>query len=436
MAINIGQGNFPILNQQQTNPVMSGLVQALNAHLQMQQGQANRQRLPYVGPQAQAQLQQSQLANKLAQAQLPYAGPQAAANLQRSQLANEWYAPEARAQISQQNATASNLGADTRKTNFMLQNPGLMVGGAPAQISALQLMGVLKPGDITSPQGAPQPQNAQGQSEQNTGAGQYLSGQTPTLPFNTSNQTANAILNQPFAKANLDAQRARGYAWNSLPADNKSYAIAQAAGMGIDPTKASEMFNNGMTIEDIAKQNGFDPNKLPEPDFSPTKGNIGQLKKRQAALAESDVINNFVAQGLGPYAQTFGGMSPKQMSDALTGKNYDQQVNFYAARALAPEAANIRTALAQGQASEGGVNQMMNNSLMNIKASQSFMTPEMYQDVQKLINQKLTDSFNAAEKTYQIGGNKTNSSENPNSSSTPSSASVKLKWVNGQLVEQ
>jgi hypothetical protein len=109
MAIDIGQGNFPILNQSQANPTLAGLANGIAMHLQMQAARANKARLPYVGPQAAAQLQQAQLANQRSQATLPYAGPQAAADLQRSNLANEWFAPEAKAQIAQQNASTQNM---------------------------------------------------------------------------------------------------------------------------------------------------------------------------------------------------------------------------------------------------------------------------------------------------------------------------------------
>jgi NACalpha-BTF3-like transcription factor len=82
--MDIGQGNFPILTQQQASPTIAGLANMIAMHLQRQQVQRN-------------------------QATLPYAGPQAAANLQKQQLQNEWYAPEARAQIGEQNASAQNL---------------------------------------------------------------------------------------------------------------------------------------------------------------------------------------------------------------------------------------------------------------------------------------------------------------------------------------
>lgn len=104
MAFDIGQGIFPLLNQSQTNPIMSGLANGIAMHMNMQNVQKNRQIMPYVGPQAAASLQKQQLANKLSQVLLPYAAPQAQANLQGKQLQNQYYGPEAQAQMGLQGA--------------------------------------------------------------------------------------------------------------------------------------------------------------------------------------------------------------------------------------------------------------------------------------------------------------------------------------------
>lgn len=80
--VDIGKANFQILSPQQANPMMRGLSDSLADILKMQQSQINRARMPYVGPQA-------------------------AANLQRSQLQNQWYAPEKQSRIAQTNANTA-----------------------------------------------------------------------------------------------------------------------------------------------------------------------------------------------------------------------------------------------------------------------------------------------------------------------------------------
>ena len=80
--VDIGKANFQILSPQQANPIARGLSDSLADILKMQQSQVNKARMPYVGAQA-------------------------AANLQRTQLQNQWYAPEKQARIAQTNANTS-----------------------------------------------------------------------------------------------------------------------------------------------------------------------------------------------------------------------------------------------------------------------------------------------------------------------------------------
>jgi hypothetical protein len=101
--MNIGNANFPILSPQQANPTFSALKDAIQRHLMMQQSKQNSAILPYVGPQAEANLQQTQLGNQRSEAILPYAGPQASADLLKTQLANQFYGPNAQSEIDFRN---------------------------------------------------------------------------------------------------------------------------------------------------------------------------------------------------------------------------------------------------------------------------------------------------------------------------------------------
>jgi hypothetical protein len=410
----IGQPNFPMLTADQANPAISGLARMIQMHLQRQQAQLNDATMPFAGPQAQANLQRTQLGNQGAEAQLPYIGPQAAADLQKAQLGNQFYAPEAQAQIGLQNAQAGNLSADTRRTNYMLNNPGFLAGGSAAEVQALQNMGVIPAGGMgpqsnvggspsaTKPGGmsqgimnALQPQQQQGQQQGN-----------PSQPFQTGNPMVDAILNKGFAKPAYDAQMTQAFTWTHAPVDAKRYMIAEAAGMGIDPNDAVAAFSQGKTVNQLAQENGFDPNNKPSPDFLPTSSNITTLKQRQAALKEVDSLGQFINQGLGPYSQTYRGMSPLQVKDAISGQNPDQQANFLAARMLAPELANIRLKLAQGQAGVTAADEIMNKSLMNVNAYQSLVTPDVFTSAQNKADDALKQAFGKAEEAYTVGGKK------------------------------
>jgi hypothetical protein len=395
MAFFIGNPNFQMLTPDQTNPFQAGLTKALAQHLSMQNVRKNRKMMPFIAPQAQANLEgtqlnnkKTQLANLLSQAQLPYAGPQASANLKSTQLGNA---------LSQ----------------LKLNNPGLLSGGSPAQIAALELMGIIKPQDLNNqggqaqggqgmPQGG-QPQMPQGQQQaQGPSTPNQMSNSNMQLPFHTGNQMIDSMMNLPYMNANLSAQRARGYAWNSLPADAKDYAIASAAGAGMDPTKASNLLANGSTMDDIYKMQGFDPKNPPPPDFLPTKGNVTQLNSRKAALKEIDSLSDFITKGLGPYARTINGMSPSQAWDAIRNKDPDKQARFLSARQLAPELANIRLKLAQGQVGLGAMNEVMQKSLTDAKAMQSLVTPEVFAKSQKMTDAQLKKAFSKAQTIYDI----------------------------------
>src|SRR5271169_4347918 len=118
----IGVSNFQILTPQQTNPFMSGMSNSFStlgkALLDVNQAQQNRKQsllMKYAEPEAQANLQKTQLGNQLSQATLPYAGPTAAANLQQTQLNNKWMDPKMTALIAYQQAQTGKANQETIK---------------------------------------------------------------------------------------------------------------------------------------------------------------------------------------------------------------------------------------------------------------------------------------------------------------------------------
>lgn len=133
MAFFIGNPNFQMLTPDQTNPFQSGLTKALAQHLSMQNVRKNRKMMPFIAPQAQANLQGKQLsnqktdlANKLAQMQLPYGvenllsqiglrnsqSAQAMENAQGQQITNKYLPQQSQANIEQTKAMSNyyNMG--------------------------------------------------------------------------------------------------------------------------------------------------------------------------------------------------------------------------------------------------------------------------------------------------------------------------------------
>jgi len=414
----IGVQNFSILSPEQANPMGYGLSQGIAAHLNQLNAEKLQQLMPYVAPQAQA-------------------------DLQKAQLFNQYYGKDINSQIGLRGAQAGNLSADTKKTNFFLNNPGYFAGDEMKTVQALINMGAIDPNSLKPPTQPAQPQvsnpaattpvatsgtytppqmspaSAQANplspvpSESNPLNPPAQSGvfnpSNQSAPFNTNNPMVNAILNKPYANAGYQQRMTQGFNWVHSPVDAKNYQIAQLAGAGIDPSVAVSELSSGLTVPQILQKNGFDPTNPPDPDFLPTRGNIQQLKQRQSALKELDTIGTFIKEGLGPYSQTINGYSPAQIGDALTGMNPEQQKKFLAARMLAPEYSNIRLMVAQGKTGITAVEQIMDKSMMNVKALHLPITQDIFEGAQELADKTITDAFAKAQTVYKVGQNQKSS---------------------------
>ncbi len=197
-------------------------------------------------------------------------------------------------------------------------------------------------------------------------------------------------------------KRAESFAYSTAPVDTKNYMLAQAAGMGIAPDKAVNAFTKGKTLEDLAKENGFDPENMPEPDFAPTKGNITKLNERKAALGEMKHLSDFVIKGLGPYSETVMGWSPQQTWSQLNGMDKNKQIKFLAARAIVPELTNMRLMTAGAKNTVHGIKSLQDKSLMNIKGLQSGVSPDVWMAAQKLVDKELEQAMKASMSKFRL----------------------------------
>lgn len=252
-----------------------------------------------------------------------------------------------------------------------------------------------------------------------------------SAPFNTGNRLADAELNRPFAQAAYQRKMVQGFNYLHATPEAKNYMIAQLAGAGIDPSVAISRLSNGETVPEILKSAGFDPANAPDPDFLPTRGNVQQLKQRQAALKEVDKLSSFISSGLGPYSRSWFGYSPKQIGQAMLGMNPEEQKKFLAARMLAPELSSARLMLAQGKTGITAIQQIMDKSLINAKSFQSFVSPEVFKGAQEMADAALRDSFYNAQTVYTVG--KQLSKNFPDKSNQGTTKKYIIK--NNQLVE-
>lgn len=114
----------------QSDPYLQAMQATQAIRAQQLQNQAAQTKSIFEAPSLQAQLQNQLLANQKSQAELPYAGPQAAANVQETQ-----------ARIPLMNAQTGLTNMQTAQGQFKLNHPLFMLDSADAQtIGAIKLL--------------------------------------------------------------------------------------------------------------------------------------------------------------------------------------------------------------------------------------------------------------------------------------------------------
>lgn len=264
---------------------------------------------------------------------------------------------------------------------FFKSNPLLKIGGAAGQVGAAQYV-------------KEHPEKFGGSDESDKGDNYG------TKIINS----LNAATEYKDQQAKLAAKREKAYAYATAPVEGKSYLLAQAAGMGIALDKAVNAFSEGKTIQDLAKENGFDPENLPEPDYLPTKGNVTKLKDRQAALQEMKHLSKFVTDGLGPYAETIFDLSPEQVSDQLQNMNKDKQIKFLAARGIVPELTTMRLMTAGAKTTVSAIKSLQEKSLLNIKALRAGVSKDVWEAAQNLMDKELEQAMGKSIQAYHLKG--------------------------------
>lgn len=431
---------FPALTPAQINPVAVGLGQANQLYAQGVQNQ-------FLEPNMQAALRKQQLANQITQAQANVAPQMNAAQLAYAQAKT----PNLNAatqfllsgQIPEAQAQAAFIGTNAAKNQFNLANPATMLTGFPQQIGELSVLRGLDPtifgnnqtaaptsdqntvNNINSgvpfripgmPSAGPVSSSGQQQNSpilppnpygtpQNPAAGADLSSGKPTFE-DAQDILMKAMLAQPMAniaRAKYYSQQASGFAYKTMPSDAKSYAIAQLAGMGIDPTQASQYLSNGGTIQEAAQQRGLNPDNLPTPLYAATPSTVQLIQRRNQALNEINTIQPEITSAIAPYSRQFAGYSPSQIASAMKNDNPDQQSRFLAARALMPEMASLRLKAMGGNIGIEAIKEVNNQSMGNIKSFQGLVSPKVYTAAQNYVDQWINQGANAANKVGLAG---------------------------------
>lgn len=214
--------------------------------------------------------------------------------------------------------------------------------------------------------------------------------------------------------------------FDKMPAAQKQYAINQAMGFGLSNTDATKRFRNGDTIEDIAKEKGFDVNKpqeWPTPLAPPTTSMLTQQQRANVANAALNVIDPVIGEALAPYATRWNGKSLDMLKDAVKGENVDQQAKAIAAGALSMEVAALRLRAGGSPAGITALNEMVEKSQNKLDVIGPSLTPEVYKKAQKEITKMINvinnaenkAAWNQTQKSFDEEDKQQNSSENNSS---------------------
>jgi hypothetical protein len=222
--------------------------------------------------------------------------------------------------------------------------------------------------------------------------------------------------------------------YRTLPIDQKSALLAQAAGFGIDPVEATQAFINGATVKDLALKQGFneDSKQWPDPIYAITKTELARVQQRKAALNELKILNPILTEALAPYSRRVAGLSPKQVGMAIKNDDIDSQAKFLAARALQPELAIIRMRAAQGtHIGIDAIQEMMDKSMGNVKSIQATVSPEAFSKANKYIDQWITKAVTGANSTNARWMDKISSLEKEDPKQASASAATGTPTVIG-----
>jgi len=310
-----------------------------------------------------------------------------------------------KAQVRQAPSRSDLLKQQAAEKAFYLKHPLLKTSGPGQQVGALKLakemqdQGAIPPGTYENLQ-------------KNIGSKQNLQN----------------------IRAKYYNELASGHNFQLLPKNDREQWLAEARGMGIDPSKAIEYYNKKYTMEDVAKEKGFNPNNMPDPIFPTDSNAVKQYQLRRQNLAELEALQPMVSKGLAPYSKSFMGMSPAQLKDIFKNEVLHnptaslRQAHFLAARALQPELAALRLKSANANVNSATINEITSKTFDNLKNYQSAVDPQTYALAQKIMQNMISKVSNSANKVILNIGRFKKQVPQKNSIKNPQSASKAIDY--------
>ncbi len=349
-----------------------------------------------------------ELQNSFDRVRNKYAEPNAQLGLQQKELANQYYGPEKEAHIAQMLASAKHSN-----------NPLSRLTGLPAEAAALS---------------------------------QVLS--DPNIPQEIKQGLQRDFENRRNVQESLYSSRTKNTQvkdFQLLPADSKINVLSEYAGIGIGEKDAIGLFNQGITPQALLEQQSGSQNINPQDFVSSLQGlqsNGGEINKQypatsatrtsvqqtEGALAEEEYISPIITDAMKPYARKFLGKSPKQMYDALSSdpNKIDKVAKFYAARALQPEIAGIRTRMAGGSSAHEALRDIQKDALNKIDILDSEVSPEAYAKAQEYISDWIGGMTRARVNAMKGQSKNTKAKELSSQLQNSGKSGTVVRYLNGQ----
>lgn len=183
-------------------------------------------------------------------------------------------------------------------------------------------------------------------------------------------------------------------AYSSLPADEKKRVVATAVGMGYDPSEASRLLNSGKTLSDMSQEKGIDLKEV-QPVYPLGGETLKQMQKRGAFANEIKVLQTRINEATKGYGRRLAGYSPKQVMDAISNENPDQQGRYLAARALAPELNALRLNAMNGKVGIEAIKHLTEKAGQNSKVFESLISDDARQSMNNYMSQWIDEAQNA-----------------------------------------
>ena len=184
------------------------------------------------------------------------------------------------------------------------------------------------------------------------------------------------------------------------PMDAKKQEGAILQTMGFSPIEATKWLASGKSMYDAGAAKGLSKEEVDEifPSYAATTFQIRQNQDRIGREAENQVLNDFIVPAvshyLGPGANVFG-FSPKQVYDAVRGKNKKEQSRFLAAYSLSLDKAANNLKLGAGIAGIQAIQAQQAHSFNTLRARLPYFDAEVWADAQNMAQETLSKGAKA-----------------------------------------